>query len=140
MQSINSYHPMTTRIISSSTQAANQLQAYMKYLDHEELWALYLAQDNRLISQEMLTKGSLTSTIIEPRSIIKRALLKNAVSVILLHNHPSGNPMPSVSDINQTAKIRMACQVMDIKLIDHLVIAHDSFFSFAEERTMKLNQ
>jgi DNA repair protein RadC len=131
---------MTTRIISSSTQAANQLQAYMKYLDHEELWALYLAQDNRLISQEMLTKGSLTSTIIEPRSIIKRALLKNAVSVILLHNHPSGNPMPSVSDINQTAKIRMACQVMDIKLIDHLVIAHDSFFSFAEERTMKLNQ
>lgn len=140
MQSINSYHPMTTRIISSSTQAANQLQAYMKYLDHEELWALYLAQDNRLISQEMLTKGSLTSTIIEPRSIIKRALLKNAVSVILLHNHPSGNPMPSVSDINQTAKIRLACQVMDIKLIDHLVIAHDSFFSFAEERTMKLNQ
>ncbi len=131
---------MTTRIISSSTQAANQLQAYMKYLDHEELWALYLAQDNRLISQEMLTKGSLTSTIIEPRSIIKRALLKNAVSVILLHNHPSGNPMPSVSDINQTAKIRLACQVMDIKLIDHLVIAHDSFFSFAEERTMKLNQ
>lgn len=140
MQSINSYHPMTTRIISSSTQAANQLQAYMKYLDHDELWALYLAQDNRLISQEMLTKGSLTSTIIEPRSIIKRALLKNAVSVILLHNHPSGNPMPSVSDINQTAKIRLACQVMDIKLIDHLVIAHDSFFSFAEERTMKLNQ
>lgn len=131
---------MTTRIISSSTQAANQLQAYMKYLDHDELWALYLAQDNRLISQEMLTKGSLTSTIIEPRSIIKRALLKNAVSVILLHNHPSGNPMPSVSDINQTAKIRLACQVMDIKLIDHLVIAHDSFFSFAEERTMKLNQ
>ena len=131
---------MTTRIISSSTQAANQLQAYMKYLDHDELWALYLAQDNRLISQEMLTKGSLTSTIIEPRSIIKRALLKNAVSVILLHNHPSGNPMPSVSDINQTAKIRLACQVMDLKLIDHLVIAHDSFFSFAEERTMKLNQ
>lgn len=131
---------MTTRIITSSSQAANQLQGYLKELDHEELWALYLTNDNRLISQEMLTKGSLTSTIIDPRSVIKRALLKNAVSVILLHNHPSGNPNPSVEDIHQTERVRSACRLMDIKLLDHLVISQDSYFSFAEEKTMKFNQ
>lgn len=131
---------MTNRFISSSSQAANQLFAYLKYLDHEELWAIYLTPDNRLISQEMLTKGSLTSTIIDARSVIKHALLKNAVSVILLHNHPSGNARPSAQDICQTEKIRSACKLMDIKLLDHIVIASDSYFSFAEEKTIYINR
>lgn len=131
---------MTNRFISSSSQAANQLHAYLKNLDHEELWAIYLTQDNRLISQEMLTKGTLTSTIIDARSVIKHALLKNAVSVILLHNHPSGNARPSAQDICQTEKIRSACQLMDIKLLDHIVIASDSYFSFAEEKTIYINR
>lgn len=130
---------MTTRIISSSSQAANQLHAYLKYLDHEELWAIYLTQDNRLISQELLTKGSLTSTVIDARTVIKQALLKNAVSVILLHNHPSGNARPSTADIRQTDIIRSACQLMDIKLLDHLIIAANSYFSFAEDKTEFIN-
>ncbi len=129
---------MKTRIISSSDQAANQLWAYLAPLDHEELWAIYLSQDNRLISQELLTRGSLTATIIDARTVIKRALLTNAVSVILLHNHPSGNPRPGADDIRQTQRIRSACQLMDIKLLDHIVIAQDAYFSFAEERTIRL--
>lgn len=77
---------------------------------------MFLNSDNRMIDQEMLNKGTLTST------------------VIILHNHPSGNPTPSTSDIRETNKVRDACKLMDISRLDHIVISRDSYFSFADEK------
>ena len=122
-----------TAQITHSGQAAILLKACISTLDHEELWCLFLNQDNRLISIEMVTKGSLDSTIIDARTILRRSLLNNASKVLVAHNHPSGNPMPSHQDIEQTRKIRTVCDVLDIPLVDHIVLAKDNYFSFADE-------
>ena len=80
----------------------------------------------------------MTETSIDARTVLRQALLCNAKSIILLHNHLSGNPFPSASDINFTEKLRRACQIMDVELIDHIILAEGSFFSFSEERTINL--
>lgn len=121
--------------INQSSQAASLLKACLSQLDHEEFWALFLNQDNRVIAIEMLTKGSLNATIIDPRTILRRSLLNNAAKILVAHNHPSGNPTPSQSDIEQTKRIRSACGVMDVSFVDHIILAEDNYFSFADERT-----
>ncbi len=121
--------------INQSSQAASLLKACISQLDHEELWCLFLNQENRLIAIEMLTKGSLSATIIDPRTILRRSLLNNASKVLMAHNHPSGNPAPSQQDIEQTKKIRSACGIMDVSFVDHIILAEDTYFSFADERT-----
>ena len=120
--------------IHNSSQAAGYLRDYMSSLDHEEMWAIFLNNDNRMIEQEMLTKGTLSATMIDARTIIRHSLLHNATAVIILHNHPSGNPRPSESDIRETQKVYDACKLMDISLIDHIVISRDSYFSFADDK------
>lgn len=129
--------------IRTSEQAARLLRDHLEELDHEQLWALYLDGQHRLINGQMLTKGTLTFTPIDARGIIKHALICNATAVILGHNHPSGNPRPSVSDIHQTDSIRQACRLLDIELVDHIIIAEDAYFSFSDEVITKfksLNQ
>lgn len=92
--------------IKTSAQAARLLRDHLDDLDHEELWGIYLTGCGYLINAEMLTKGTLTCTPIDARTVIKRALMNNAAAVIIVHNHPSGNPRPSVNDITQTDHIR----------------------------------
>ena len=120
--------------ITQSSQAAGLLQDNLSNLDHEELWAIFLGGRNRLISTEMLTKGTLSATPIDARTVIKHALLSNAIAVILAHNHPKGDPRPSRQDLRETEIVRYACSIMDIKLVDHLVLTVDSFFSMSDEK------
>lgn len=122
--------------ISNSSQAANLLKEPMAQLDHEELWGIFLNISCHLISMEMVTKESLNTTIIDARTILRRALQNNATKVIVAHNHSSENPMPSGCDIDQTNKIRKACSVMDIPLVDHIIITEDRYYSFADEKVM----
>lgn len=121
--------------IRQSSQAAALLRDHIGDIDHEELWGLFLNGQGNLISGEMLTKGTLSFTAIDARTILKRALLKNATAVIIAHNHPSGNPKPSVSDIHETERIRAACKLLDVALIDHLILTDDAYYSFADEMT-----
>lgn len=121
--------------IKTSAQAARLLRDHLDDLDHEELWGIYLTGGGYLINAEMLTKGTLTCTPIDARTVIKRALMNNAAAVIIVHNHPSGNPRPSVNDITQTDHIRKACNLMDIALVDHLILTRDVYFSFNDEVT-----
>lgn len=107
-------------------------------LDHEECWCIFLSCGNNVLCSQMLSKGTLIQTAIDARTVLRQALLCNAKSIILLHNHLSGNPLPSASDINFTEKLRRACQIMDVELIDHIILAGGSFFSFSEERTITL--
>ena len=118
--------------INNSSDAASIIIPELQTLDHEESWVLFLTADNRLLCKEMITKGTLTSTLLDARTILRRALLNNAAAIILTHNHPSGNPAPSNSDIKMTSDIKEACHLMSITLIDHLIISTDSYFSFAD--------
>ena len=118
--------------INNSSDAASIIIPELQTLDHEESWVLFLTADNRLLCKEMITKGTLTSTLLDARTILRRALLNNAAAIILTHNHPSGNPTPSNSDIKMTSDIKEACHLMSFTLIDHLIISTDSYFSFAD--------
>lgn len=120
--------------IKQSSQAARQLRDHMVKLEQEELWAIYLNNSNYLLAKEMITRGSLSSTVFDIRTIVKRSLMNNAAAIILLHNHPSGNAKPSQADIIHTEQAKKACDLMDIRFLDHIIISLDSYFSFADEK------
>lgn len=123
--------------ITTAASAATMLHDRMNNLDHEEVWVIYLTSRVTPLGTEMLSKGTLTETTIDCRTVIRQVLLKNAAAIILLHNHPSGDPTPSASDIRFTDRLRKACSLMDIKLLDHIITAENAFYSFAEETTTK---
>ena len=110
---------------------------HLRGLDHEECWVLFLNRANRLIGKEMMSSGGLESTVIDCKTIVRRALEKKASSVILVHNHPSGSPLPGQADIKQTAILKKALDTCDISLMDHVVVADDSYYSFADEQIEK---
>lgn len=105
----------------------------LKDLDHEECWAVLLNDSNYLIDRIRLTSGGIRSTLIDPRQILRMALEKNAGAVILVHNHPSGNPKPSAADVKSTDSLRLACSACSIALLDHVVISNDCFYSMADD-------
>ena len=119
--------------IKASAQAAGYLREDLRNLDHEESWILLLNSANLPLAKKMITVGTIKSTQIDHRRIIKEALLTNATAIILFHNHPSGTPVPSVADINETNKLRKACDIFDISLLDHIILTDESYYSFAEE-------
>ena len=110
----------------------------LKNLDHEECWALFLNRANFLIGKELVSSGSLESTPLDTQKIVRRGIEKQCRHVILVHNHPSGQPRPGEADIRQTERLRKALSLMGISLMDHIVVAEDAFYSFAEERVGRL--
>jgi DNA repair protein RadC len=94
---------------------------------------LYLNGRNVLIAKEKINVGDDRSTIIDSKAIVRRALEKKASGIILVHNHPSGNALPSVADIGQTQTLKRALGTCDISLMDHVVIGGDGYYSFADE-------
>lgn len=106
-------------------------------LDHEEVWIIHLTMANTVISTEMISMGTLCESSVDCRTIMRAALLQNAGAIILAHNHPSGVPLPGQADIHFTKELKAACRLMDIRFLDHIIIAKDSFFSFAQEQTLK---
>lgn len=109
----------------------------MHGLDHEEVWALFLNSAAKIIAKEMLAKGTLTKVSVDNYTIMRRALLNNSARIILLHNHPSGDPTPSISDIHWTGKLREACTLMQMELSDHIILGDDSFYSFNADNTFR---
>lgn len=122
--------------IYSPQNAVDIMAPLLKDLSHEECWALYLNRGNRVISKELITSGGISSTVMDVRIIIKKGLSKLASGIILFHNHPSGNPTPGKNDITQTKRLKEALKNCDIELIDHIIIAGDGYFSFANESTI----
>lgn len=100
----------------------------------ESFKVLLLNQANKIIGYTTISDGGLTSTIVDVRVIMQTALVSNATSIILSHNHPSGNPHPSGHDDNLTKKIKSACELMDIRLLDHIIVTpYDSYYSYCDE-------
>lgn len=102
--------------------------------EQEYLFLICLDSRNRLISKDILSKGTINETLIHPREIFKKALSKNAYSIILVHNHPSNKPDPSDEDIKVTKRIFRAGMEMGIPLTDHLVVTNDSFISMKAQK------
>ena len=119
--------------ITNCIAAEKAVRDVMYGLDHEEVWGLFLNTDNTVISREMLSKGTLTQTSIDNRTVIKRALMNNANAVIILHNHPSGNLKPSVEDIKTTDRMIKAYDMLGMSVLDHIILGPDSrFYSMKE--------
>ena len=102
-------------------------------LDKEAVYVMYLDAKNKVIDYKRESEGTLTQSVVYPREIIKAAITKGALSVVLLHNHPSGSPTPSEADRKITKKLLFACKHMDMNLLDHIILgAGDKFYSFYE--------
>jgi DNA repair protein RadC len=124
---------MNKTSLKDSRDVAQYLQSILKD-QHMELFAVvFLNQANRVNHFEIISQGGITGTVADPRIILKKALEKNAVNLILCHNHPSGSLKPSKADEELTHKIKEAAKFFDIKVIDHLIVSEEGYFSFADE-------
>ena len=103
---------------------------------YESFWVLLLNRANRVIRKVSISEGGISGTVADPKKIFKMALDFSSSSIILCHNHPSGNAQPSDADIRLTRKMKQAGELLDLAVLDHLIIAGDSFYSFADEGTM----
>jgi DNA repair protein RadC len=119
--------------ISTSVQAAALIMPHLQDLLHEAFYVLYLNHASKLIREEFISNGGLTATVADVRMILKNSLLYNANRLIIAHNHPSGSKRPSEADRKLTQKIHEAAEVMDIKLVDHIIIAGNEYLSMADE-------
>jgi len=125
--------PAEKTVITSSADAAVFFRPLLEDLPVEEFWILLLNRSNAVIDKFMVSQGGLTGTVIDVKIILKTALEKLASAMILCHNHPSGNTKPSDADRNITRKIKQAAEMMEISVLDHVIIAHHQYFSFADE-------
>jgi DNA repair protein RadC len=119
--------------IKSSKDAYNIIFPLISDIQHEEFWVILLNRSNKVIDKNKISQGGVAGTVIDVKIILKKAIEKLASSVILCHNHPSGNIEPSEADIGITRKLKEAAEVMDIKLLDHIIVADNSYFSFLDE-------
>ncbi len=122
--------------ITSSKSVFEIMQPIIGDLEHEEFWVIYLDNSNKIIAKKQLSKGGITGTLVDTRLIYKRAMELSAVGLVLCHNHPSGKLKPSSSDNQLTQKIKLAGQTLDIKVLDHLIITLQGYFSFADQEMM----
>jgi len=119
--------------VSASRDIADFLQHRLRDYHYEVFGVVYLNGSNKIIRWEILSKGGITGTVADPRLIMKKALEEEATALILVHNHPSGNLKPSRADEDLTRKIKSAAALFDIRVLDHLIVSQEGYFSFADE-------
>jgi DNA repair protein RadC len=124
---------LKSTVVTGSASVAKYLQAKLMDLPHEVFAVLFLNRANRIRHFEIISSGGMTGTVADPRIILKKALEEDAVSIILCHNHPSGNLRPSRADEELTSKIRHAAKYFDIQVLDHIIVSTDGYYSFADE-------
>ncbi|MFV0593459.1 MAG: RadC family protein [Draconibacterium sp.] len=119
--------------ITGSKDAADYFFPLLGDLNHEEFWVMLLNRGNKIIDTFMISQGGISGTVIDVRIILKPAIEKLASSMILCHNHPSGTMQASDADQKITKKIKLAAETMDIAVLDHIIIGHNNYLSFADE-------
>lgn len=122
--------------VKQSSDVAAYLQAELGHKQMESFVVVYLNRANHIIRQEIISEGGITGTVADPRIILKKALDHHAVSIILCHNHPSGNLKPSKADEQLTNKIKNAAAFLDIQVMDHIIVSEEGYYSFADEGLM----
>jgi DNA repair protein RadC len=119
--------------ITSSKDVFELMRPLMIDLPHEEFWLLMLNRANVVIKKEIISRGGVAGTVVDNRIIFKTALENYASSIIVCHNHPSGNLKPSDADLSITKKIKEVGKIMEIQLLDHLIITENGFYSFVDQ-------
>jgi DNA repair protein RadC len=125
--------PLDKKQVNSSAEIAQFLQVRLQDLRHEVFAVLFLNRANRINHFEIVSEGGITGTVADPRIILKKALEQNAVSIIVCHNHPSGNLRPSRADELLTQKLKEAALLLDITMLDHIIVSDQGYYSFADE-------
>ncbi len=116
-------------LLNSPKEAASLLMPMMRHLKQEHLYALLLDVKNKIIAKTLISKGGLASSTVHPREVFKKAIKKSCASLIIAHNHPSGDPTPSDNDIEVTKRLLSAGEVLGIDLLDHLIIGDGKYIS-----------
>lgn len=122
--------------ITSSKAVFNIMQPIIGELQHEEFWIIFLNNSNKVLYKQQSSKGGLTGTLVDIRLVFNKAIELYATAIILCHNHPSGKLQPSNADKLITTKLIKAGETLDIKVLDHLIITENAYFSFADESIM----
>jgi DNA repair protein RadC len=120
-------------IIRNSKEIAGYLRVLLKDHHHEVFAVVFLNRSNKINSFQIISQGGITGTVADPRVILKKALEEEATSIVLCHNHPSGNLRPSRADEELTHKIKQAASFLDIQVLDHIIVSEEGYFSFADE-------
>jgi DNA repair protein RadC len=129
----NSSEFLEKPVVRSSTDVANFLNQSFRDLQYEIFAVVLLNRANKIIHYEVISKGGITGTVADPRLILKLAISHGATSIILSHNHPSGNLKPSKADEEITDRIKKSAALMDIKLLDHIIVSEEGYLSFMDE-------
>lgn len=122
--------------ISSSRDVFNLFYPVLSDKPHEEFWVAYLNKANKIITRELISKGGIDGTVIDVKIIIKKAIECLATSMVLSHNHPSGNLKPSDADIKITNKIKQAALYFDCQILDHVIVGDTTYFSFLDQEML----
>ena len=123
-------------IIQNSADVERLMRPRLGRLNYEEFWVLMLSRNNRVIYEERLSKGGVSSTVVDPKLVFKSAIDKLASAIILVHNHPSGNCRPSTDDDRLTQRLKEGGKLLDISVLDHIIITENNRFSYAEENRL----
>ena len=119
--------------VRTSGEIANYLRVVLRDYTHEVFAVVFLNRANKILSFQIISVGGLTGTVADPRVILKKAIEAEATSIVLSHNHPSGSLKPSRADEELTEKIRQAAVFLDIRVLDHIIVSDEGYFSFADE-------
>ena len=119
--------------ITSSRDAFELMQPALGDLGHEEFHVIYLSNSNRILTKKQVSSGGMTGTVADVRMIMKQAIDQQATAIILCHNHPSGAIKPSQADIGLTKKVKEAGEILDVKVLDHIIVTLKDYYSFADE-------
>ena len=122
-----------TAKFGSSTDAFDLFRTRMGDIPHEECHLLLLDVKNQFMGYHVVSRGGISESSVDVRLVLRHALIAGAPNLILAHNHPSGNPMPSRQDDDLTMRLQKACQTMALRLLDHIIIGDDTYYSYADE-------
>ena len=124
-------------VVTSDSDVACIMEPQLGGLQHEECWALYLASSGKVIERQRVSQGGVQATVVDSKIILKRAIELLAVQIVLVHNHPSGSAEPSRQDIELTERIAEGARLLDMRLLDHVIIARGAHYSFRGHNLVK---
>lgn len=127
---ISTINGAVEEIITSSEDVVKMMRPLLQELKHEECWAIYLTNSNRVVERYRISQGGVQATVVDQRLIVKRALELLSTRLIIVHNHPSGSATPSGADFDITKRIKEATSLFDIQLLDHIIITATEDYSF----------
>ena len=134
---LNAHISRQRAMVTCPEDAADYAMPRFRYEDREHFAVILLNVKNHILSMPVISVGSLTASVVQPREVFKAAIQQAAASIILVHNHPSGDPTPSREDIEVTARMVQVGRVMDIPVLDHIILGNDNYISLKEKGVIK---